>query len=225
MLGFAPAQTALLVVWATLARSRLWCRLLVFGAYALAWVSWEENYDFMGSPWRLFLKYDLPIAAVVGAVLTACRGAGWRIQPKQCEFKSESRRWQFSLRHLVIAVAVVSVAFGIEANLHIFRAQIESPELGVVVFSCAAVIPIIVWAALGQSHLAPRAAGYVGASLLWVGLWLFLEPNSDLLEVLLTFVVPTLTILPLSLLAFRFAGYRLVRLATPAIAAPATPTN
>ena len=217
LLVVAPVQAMMLVIWLVLARSRFVLRLFVLFAVLVNWVVFESLGDLNPSAMAFYLT---PLLVIVVGGLGVMRLLGWRVQilqPKaSSNFSTDAPQPpQFTLRQIGIAVTAISLVFAVNMYFQIAKEVLGDNEVLAIFLLTLFSFALAIWATLGAGRLTVRLLIYAAAtSALIVGLIMTIPSFANDSEFVLKFLVPDVVIVPLTLLAFRLAGYRVMRQAT-----------
>jgi len=167
------------------------------------------------------------LAVIVGAT-GVTRVLGWRIEKVQSEKLSDQtgirpRHLQFTLRTVALLVSAISVLFAINVRLK-FVAVVFGSDAWTAIFLLTAISSVLaLWATLGEGRLAVRLLIYASVATAGITGVIVTDPMfAKNFEVVLTYLVPDVLVIPLTLLAFRIAGYRVARQATESTNGEAT---
>lgn len=217
LLCIATPQILMLAIWLVLGRANILLRLLVNGGVLGFWATFKTNNDFFAES---FLPYLVLLLAVILGATGLMRSLGWRFEKVDSaesthSIRRRSRIPQFSLRNVAIFVSALLAMFAINAWLGFARVVFSNKVL-LATFLLTAVSAILaLWATLGDGRLEIRLLIYaviISASL--IGVVITIPTFASRIKATLLVFVPVVYVVPLTFLAFRLAGYHVMRLGT-----------
>ncbi len=220
MFFFAPAQLGLWASWAFLSPAKQIVPILVGVAVLAQWITWSAVHT---PPLRLYfcepLAYCLMATSLVGGSLFALRVVGYKVlnitTRANANAQFDKPAWpQYTLRQIGIFVTAVSLAFAVGTRWPPVKDVLADVEIGSLLLFTVASTLLAVWATLGHRRLAMRLMVYASVTVVASIAWAHFEARAkvltwrDLAEQL-PYLLPNIAIVPITLLAFRVAGYRL----------------
>jgi hypothetical protein len=161
--------------------------------------------------------YLTPLAVIVVGGLGVMRLLGWRIQNLQRNGSSNfstiaPQPPQYTLRQIGIVVTAISLLFAINMYFQITKIVLGDNDVLAVFLLTVISFALAVWATLGAGRLALRLLLYAAAtSASTVGLIGSNPRLANDAEFIVTFLVPDVVLVPVTLLAYRIAGFRVSR--------------